>query len=192
VKPIKTIAIAALALLTSCFTGRSRKAREVSSITPPMSIYDFSIATLDGSKTINLADYKGKKMLLVNVASECGFTPQYTGLQELHNLFSDSLVIIGFPCNQFGGQEPGTAEEIIDFCSKNYDVSFQLTEKIDVKGKNQHEIYSWLTSKSKNGSLDSEVKWNFNKYLINEEGVLTNYYGSSVAPLSEEILSVIK
>lgn len=191
-KSIKTVALAALALLSSCFTGRSRNAKEIQSIKPPVSIYEFSIKSLDGTKTIDLSTYKGKKMLLVNTASECGFTPQYKGLQELHDLFSDSLIIIGFPCNQFGGQEPGNSEKIQNFCTEKFHVTFQMTEKIDVKGKDIHPIYSWLTQKSKNGSIESEVKWNFNKYLVNEDGILTNYYGSSVEPMSEEILSVIK
>lgn len=149
--------------------------------------YSLSIKALDGSKTINFNQFKGKKVLLVNVASECGYTPQYKELQALHNQYKDKLVVIGFPCNQFGGQEPGASKDIAAFCEKNYGVTFLLTEKIDVKGDKQHAVYQWLTKKALNGVSDASVKWNFNKFLVDETGNWIEYFPSSVKPLSEEI-----
>jgi glutathione peroxidase len=150
------------------------------------SIYDIEINSLQG-KPINLSLFKGKKILFVNVASKCGFTPQYKELQKLHNLYEESLVVIGVPCNQFGKQEPGNSSEINEFCQLNYGVSFLITEKISVKGKEQHPLYSWLTNKNENGRKNSSVKWNFQKYLINEDGDLIDYYFSMTSPTSSKI-----
>jgi glutathione peroxidase len=150
------------------------------------SIYDIEINSLQG-KPINLSLFKGKKILFVNVASKCGFTPQYKELQKLHNLYEESLVVIGVPCNQFGKQEPGNSSEINEFCQLNYGVSFLITEKISVKGKEQHPLYSWLTNKNENGRKNSSVKWNFQKYLINEDGDLIDYYYSMTSPTSSKI-----
>lgn len=151
---------------------------------------DFKINDIDGNP-INTKEWKGKKVLLVNVASKCGYTPQYEDLQKLHEKYSDKLTIIGFPCNQFLHQEPGTAEEIKSFCTKNYGVTFKITEKIDVKGENQHPIYQWLTEKENNGVEDSKVKWNFQKYLLDENGKLIKHFDSGVKPLDEEITSLL-
>ena len=131
-----------------------------SKIMEKTSIYDISIKSLK-NEPINLAQFSGKYILFVNVASKCGFTPQYKDLQKLHDLYKDNIQVIGVPCNQFGGQEPGEASTIQEFCEVNYGVSFLITEKIDVKGKNQHPLYEWLTNASKNGVKDSKVKWNF-------------------------------
>jgi glutathione peroxidase len=150
------------------------------------SIYDIEINSLQG-KPINLSLFKGKKILFVNVASKCGFTPQYKELQKLHNLHEESLVVIGVPCNQFGKQEPGNSNEINEFCQVNYGVSFLITEKISVKGNEQHPLYSWLTKKNENGRKNSSVKWNFQKYLINEDGELIDYYYSITSPTSSKI-----
>lgn len=150
------------------------------------SIYDIEINSLQG-KPINLSLFKGKKILFVNVASKCGFTPQYKELQKLHNLYEESLVVIGVPCNQFGKQEPGNSTEINEFCQVNYGVSFLITEKISVKGNEQHPLYSWLTKKNENGRKNSSVKWNFQKYLINEDGELIDYYFSITSPTSSKI-----
>ncbi len=149
-------------------------------------LYDIKIASLQG-KPINLSDYKGKKILFVNVASKCGFTPQYKGLQELYNNYQDKLMVIGVPCNQFGKQEPGTSDEIQEFCEINYGVSFLITEKVNVKGNEQHPLYIWLTKKSENGKKNSSVKWNFQKYLVDENGQLIDYYYSITKPLSSKI-----
>ncbi len=159
--------------------------------TQSKSFYDFSIATLDENGAINMADYKGKKILIVNVASKCGYTPQYEGLQKLYTEHGDKVQIIGFPCNQFMGQEPGGKEDIASFCQKNYGVTFPLTTKIDVKGKDQHAIYEWLTSKDYNGIDDYKVGWNFNKFLLDENGKLIAHYDSGVTPMSEELVNAI-
>jgi len=171
-------------------TTSTTNAQTSKTVEPMENIYDIKINSLDG-KEIKLADFKGKKILFVNVASECGFTPQYKGLQELHEKYKDQLVIIGLPCNQFGGQGPGDANQIQNFCQKNYGVDFLITEKIEVKGENQHPLYQWLTSQSKNGKMDSEVKWNFQKYMVDEEGKLINVFYSNVEPISEEIISLL-
>jgi glutathione peroxidase len=150
------------------------------------SIYDFKVAGLDGG-TIDFASFKGKKILVVNTASECGFTKQYEGLQALHEKYKDKLVIVGFPANNFGGQEPGTNEEIGAFCKKNYGVSFPMAAKISVKGDDAAPIYTWLCNKKENGVLDAEVGWNFNKFLLDENGKLLAHFESKVAPMSEEL-----
>ena len=150
------------------------------------SIYDFKVAALE-SGTIDFASFKGKKILVVNTASECGFTKQYEGLQALHEKYKDKPVIVGFPANNFGGQEPGTNEEIGAFCKKNYGVSFPMAAKISVKGDDAAPIYKWLCNKKENGVLDAEVGWNFNKFLLDENGTLLAHFESKVAPMSEEI-----
>jgi len=155
----------------------------------PKSIHDFSIQALDSDEMIDLSAFKGKKILIVNVASKCGFTPQYEDLQKLYDLHKDKLVIIGFPCNQFGKQEPGTETLIQEFCSSTYGVAFPMTTKVDVKGDNQHPIYEWLTKKTLNGKGDYSVSWNFNKFLLDEEGHLIDYFPSKVKPMDEEIMS---
>lgn len=156
----------------------------------PMSIYDIAINDLYGSE-INLAHYKGKFMLFVNVASECGFTNQYEGLQKLYDKYQDKLMVIGVPCNQFGGQEPGTSKEIESFCKRNYGVTFLMTEKIDVKGKNQHPLYKWLTDKTLNGVKNTSVKWNFQKYIIGPNGEYIDYFYSITKPMSSKITKLI-
>ena len=138
---------------------------------------------------IRFADYAGKKILVVNVASECGYTPQYAQLQELYEEFRDQLVIIACPCNDFGGQEPGEAAEIISFCERNYGVSFPISEKLNIKKTPVAELYQWLTQKSKNGQLDADVSWNFHKFLLNEKGHLIDHFPSAITPFDEVILS---
>lgn len=148
------------------------------------SIHQFKIEAIEGGE-VDLATFKGKKMMVVNVASECGYTPQYQQLQELHEEFGDKLVIIGFPANNFGGQEPGNNNEIREFCSRRYGVTFPLSAKIDVQ---THPVYQWLTQKAQNGVLDSPVSWNFQKYLLDENGRLLRSLPSSTSPLDESIL----
>ena len=161
----------------------------VESYSQSSGFYDFKIKTLEG-ETFDFSTLKGKKVMVVNTASKCGFTPQYKDLEALYREFGgDNFVIIGFPANNFMNQEPGTAEEIRDFCTKNYGVSFPMMEKISVKGKDMHPLYQWLTQKSKNGVMDSEVKWNFQKYLIDENGNLKEVLYSKEKPRSENVLT---
>ena len=152
------------------------------------SVYEFKVEAIDGSK-IDFAAFKGKKILIVNTASQCGYTPQYEELQRLYVKFQDKLVIVGFPANNFGGQEPGKNSEIKEFCKKNYGVTFPMAAKVSVKGDDIAPIYKWLCSKSENGVMDAEIKWNFGKFLLDEKGVLINYFPSKVTPMSEDIIS---
>lgn len=165
---------------------KAKLASSKSNDTIKQSIYDISINSLNG-QPISLREFEGKKILFVNVASECGFTKQYKDLQALSDQFQDSLVIIGSPCNQFGRQEPGDASQIQNFCELNFGVKFLLTEKIDVKGSKQHPLYKWLTTKSLNNKKSSSVKWNFQKYLVDDQGRLIDYYFSITNPLSSKI-----
>jgi glutathione peroxidase len=154
------------------------------------SVYDSKINTIDGVN-IDFNDFKGKYILFVNVASKCGFTKQYAQLEELYQAYKNDLVVIGLPCNQFGGQEPGDAEQIKNFCTENFGVSFIITEKITAKGPDLHPIYAWLTDKKLNGKINSTVKWNFQKYLLNKEGKLIDYFNSSTSPMSSKITSLL-
>ncbi len=153
-------------------------------------IYDFKLKTLDGQE-ISLDKFKGKKLLLVNVASECGYTPQYKNLQALHEKYGNKLVVIGFPANNFGAQEPGTNSEIKQFCTKNYGVTFQMMEKISVKGDDIHPLYKWLCTKEENGVCSDTPNWNFCKYLIDENGKIIKFFNSKVDPMSNEITSLL-
>lgn len=144
------------------------------------SLYDFKIVSLDG-KTIDFSQYKGKTLLIVNTASECGYTPQYADLQKLHEAYGNKVVILGFPANNFGGQEPGTNTEIASFCKKNYGVTFQMFEKISVKGADQHPLYAWLKEKT-----GQEPSWNFCKYLVKPDGTV-KFFKSSINPMDSQI-----
>lgn len=157
----------------------------------PKSIYDFKVEALDGT-TIDFAKFKGKKILIVNTASKCGFTPQYEDLEALSKKYAGKLVIVGFPANNFAHQEPGTNEEIASFCKKNYGVTFPMAAKISVKGDDMAPIYHWLTEKKYNGYEDSDVKWNFQKYLIDENGNLVGIYYSMVDPMNKKITKAIE
>ena len=157
-----------------------------------MSFYDLTINAIDG-KVMNMADYKGKYVLCVNVASKCGYTPQYEDLEKLYEQYQGKLVIVGFPCNQFLGQEPGTSEEIVSFCQKNYGVTFPLMEKsIVIKKNHQNEVHKWLSDMTLNGWCNQEPAWNFCKYLINENGVLVNYFPMTIDPLDPLVIAAIE
>lgn len=156
------------------------------------SFYDFKVKDIEGGD-FNLSSLKGKKVLVVNTASKCGLTPQYKQLQALFETYGgDKFTIIGFPANNFMKQEPGTDSEIAEFCEKNYGVTFQMMSKISVKGNDIHPLYQWLTQKSQNGLMDSEVKWNFQKYLIDENGKLVDMVEPKVKPDDEKIVNWIK
>ena len=150
------------------------------------SVYEFSSLTAIDGKKLDLSAYKGKKILIVNTASECGYTKQYAELQELSIKYKDKLVVIGFPANNFGGQEPGSNQEIASFCQKNYGVTFPLSEKISVKGDDIHPLFHYLTS-AENPDFTGEIKWNFEKFLIDEQGRLVHRFRSAITPLSAEL-----
>ena len=149
------------------------------------SIYDFKVNSIDGT-VIDFSQYKGKNLLIVNVASKCGFTPQYADLQKLHEQFGDKITILGFPANNFGGQEPGSNLQIAEFCEKNYGVSFQMFEKISVKGNDQHPLYQYLKEKT-----GQEPGWNFCKYLVKSDGTV-KFFASDVNPLDKKIIDELK
>jgi len=157
-----------------------------SNIMAQNNIYSFKVNALDGSE-IDFSDFKGKKILLVNTASECGFTKQYKQLQELWEMKKDKLVIIGVPANNFGKQEPGSDKEIESFCSKNYGVTFIMASKVSVKGDDQHELFTWLCAQE-NPDFKGNIQWNFEKFLLNENGKLIHRYRSKVDPVGKEIL----
>jgi glutathione peroxidase len=183
------VLFAALVLASSC-------ARNHASQTPapaaqaPISIYDYRVEGLEGG-TINFADFKGKKVLVVNTASKCGYTGQLGLLQTLYEQKKDKLVIVGFPSNDFANQDPGSNEEIAAFCQKNYGVSFPMAAKVSVKGKGMAPIYQWLTDKNLNHYEASTVKWNFQKYLLDERGQLVAIFEAGVPPDAPEVLEAI-
>ncbi|MES2647380.1 MAG: glutathione peroxidase [Bacteroidota bacterium] len=154
-------------------------------------VHQFKVPAIDGG-TIDLSAYKGKKILIVNTASKCGYTKQYKGLEELYQQYKGKLVVIGFPANNFGGQEPGTNSEIKQFCTENFNVSFPMATKVSVKGKDIDPLFKWLSSKAENGVLDAEIGWNFNKFLLDENGRLLQHFDSKVEPASEEITKYLK
>ena len=151
-------------------------------------LYDFNAKTIDG-KTFDFSTLKGKKVLIVNTASECALTPQFKKLQELYEEFGgDNFEIIGFPCNDFGSQEPEGNAQIFDFCTKKYGVTFQMMEKISIKEEPVHPIYKWLTSSEENGTLDTKVKWNFQKFLVDEEGHVVDFVSPIGSPYNNRII----
>jgi glutathione peroxidase len=188
--------LTAIILITSCGSiDKSPSAGEQptnqQSENMTQSIHQFKVQDIEGN-SFDFASLKGKKIMVVNTASKCGLTPQYEQLEEIYSTYKDSnFVIIGFPANNFMSQEPGSNEEIVEFCTKNYGVSFPMMSKISVKGKDMHEVYQFLTQKAKNGLEDNEVQWNFQKYLLDENGVLIKVISPRVLPNDAEIISWI-
>jgi glutathione peroxidase len=177
------LAIVALAALAFSFRNYvSPELKKTMIDQTPKSFYELTYKDIDGN-AVSMSSYKGKYVLCVNVASKCGHTPQYSKLQALYEKHKDKLVIIGFPCNQFLGQEPGSEKEIGEFCSKNYGVTFPLSSKIDVKGKEQHPVYTWLMNKEANGVSDDKVEWNFHKVLVSPEGQWLKSYSAGSDPM---------
>ena len=173
------------------FGKNSKMINNEKTIAPPQSLYELGI-TLNNGDTLSLASFKGKKILLVNTASDCGYTNQYADLQKLYEQYNDRLVIIGFPANDFKEQEKGSDTEIAQFCKVNYGVTFPLAKKsVVIEGPDQNVIFQWLTHKTQNGWNEQLPSWNFSKYLVNEQGVLTNYFDPSVPPLSNEVTTAI-
>lgn len=156
----------------------------------PKSVHDFVMKSIEG-KEVSLSTFKGKKILIVNVASRCGYTKQYKDLEALYKQFGNKLVVLGFPANNFGGQEPGTDAEIKSFCEKSFNVTFPMFSKISVKGKDCHPLFQYLTDKTRNGSVGDAPSWNFGKYLIDENGKVLKFFPSSVNPLDKEITGML-
>ncbi len=170
---------------TGIFTNKKK-------VAPLTSIYEYEVEQLNGEK-FSLSQAKGHKILIVNTASDCGYTPQYEGLQALHEKYKERLTIIGFPANDFKEQEKGTEENIASFCQKNYGVSFLMAKKsVVIKNENQSEIFKWLSHKNQNGWNEQAPSWNFCKYLIDENGMLTHYFESGVEPLGEEMIRAVE
>jgi len=189
---LKTVLIMITSLISGIFADKSEMAsRPVNALTPPQSLYDFKVKSLVGDETVDLSKYKGKKVVILNVASKCGYTKQYADWEKFNKEHGDKVVVLGFPSNNFGGQEPGTSEEIATFCKATYGVSFPMFEKVEVKGDAKAPIYKWLTTKDLNGWNDKEPTWNFCKYVVNEKGELTNFFASKVLPTDPEFVAAV-
>ncbi|MFM7216901.1 MAG: glutathione peroxidase [Bacteroidota bacterium] len=189
-KALSLISLPFVVIAAACARPAERPTNATSPMNAP-SFYELPVNDLSG-KAFDLHSLKGKKVLIVNTASECGYTPQYEQLQQLHEQYGDKIAVIGVPCNQFGGQEPGDASTIASFCSKNYHVTFTMLSKSDVKGGNKSVLFNWLTDKSLNGWNEQEPSWNFCKYVLDEQGKLIAFYPSSVKPLDDKIISGLK
>ena len=177
-------------LVKGIFSDKREVAVAPANAVPTKSLYDFTVTSLDG-KPVALKAYKGKKVVILNVASKCGFTPQYADWEKFYKEHGDKVVVLGFPANNFKSQEPGSSEEIAEFCKKNYGVTFPMFEKVSVLGDDQAPLYKWLTDKSLNGWNDKVPTWNFCKYVINEKGELTHFFASKVKPEDEEFKKAV-
>jgi glutathione peroxidase len=163
---------------------------ETAETAAPTSVYDFTVKSIDG-KDVKLSQYKGKKLLIVNTASECGYTPQYKELEQLYKQHGNKVTVLGFPANNFGGQEPGTEAQIATFCEKNYGVTFPLFSKVSVKGADMAPLFRYLSDRTQNGAVGEAPSWNFCKYLVDEKGHVVKFYKSDVTPLSAALLADI-
>lgn len=190
-KKIFLLLLSFMAFLQSCTNQKSEISKAKTTELMGKTIYDFKIEGLDG-KEINFADFKGKKILIVNTASECGFTPQYADLEKVYEQYKDKLVVIGFPANNFGGQEPGTNTEIGAFCQKNYGVTFPMAAKVSVKGDDTAPIFKFLTEKELNGVKNTSILWNFTKFLVDENGKLIDTFVSTTNPTDVAITKYLK
>ena len=184
------IGISAFALNSYTSKIIARPMDNMSTDSTRTSLYNFTVNTLDGTP-VSLEKYRGKTIVVLNVASECGYTPQYADWEKFYNDNKEEVVVLGFPCNDFGGQEPGSAAEIGAFCQKNYGVTFPMFEKVAVKGAAKSPLYQWLTDPAQNGWNSQEPSWNFCKYLINEKGELTHFFASKVKPDNVEFLKAL-
>ncbi len=185
------LVLTAATLLVSCKNSTKENSPVKITEQKMKTIYDYRVEGLEGDE-INFADFKGKKILIVNTASECGFTPQYADLEKLSKEYADKLVVVGFPANNFGGQEPGSNEQIGEFCQKNYGVTFPMAAKVSVKGDDIAPIFQFLTEKQLNGVKNTAILWNFTKFLIDENGHLIDSYISTTKPTSESITKYLK
>lgn len=191
-KKIFLILLSFVAFFNSCAQKKTDVSKAKSKELMGKTIYDYKVEALEEGKEINFADFKGKKILIVNTASECGFTPQYADLEKLSNEYKDKLVVIGFPANNFGGQEPGSNVEIGAFCQKNYGVTFPLAAKVSVKGDDTAPIFKYLTEKELNGVKNTNILWNFTKFLVDENGKLVDSFISTTKPTDEAITKYLK
>ncbi|OCA74003.1 glutathione peroxidase [Chryseobacterium arthrosphaerae] len=190
-KKIFLLLLSFMAFLQSCTNQKSEISKAKTKELMGKTIYDFTVESLEG-KEINFADFKGKKILIVNTASECGFTPQYADLEKVYEQYKDKLVVVGFPANNFGGQEPGTNTEIGAFCQKNYGVTFPLAAKVSVKGDDMAPIFKYLTEQELNGVKNTTILWNFTKFLLDENGKLIDTFVSTTKPTDEAITKYLK
>ncbi|MET3036402.1 glutathione peroxidase [Chryseobacterium sp. NRRL B-14859] len=190
-KKIFLLLLSFMAFLQSCTNQKSEISKAKTKELMGKTIYDFKVEGLDG-KEINFADFKGKKILIVNTASECGFTPQYADLEKVYEQYKDQLVVVGFPANNFGGQEPGTNTEIGAFCQKNYGVTFPMAAKVSVKGDDTAPIFKYLTEQELNGVKNTTILWNFTKFLVDENGKLIDTFISTTKPTDEAITKYLK
>jgi glutathione peroxidase len=191
-KKIFLILLSFVAFFNSCAQKKTDVSKAKSKELMGKTIYDYKVEALEEGKEINFADFKGKKILIVNTASECGFTPQYADLEKLSNEYKDKLVVIGFPANNFGGQEPGSNVEIRAICQKNYGVTFPLAAKVSVKGDDTAPIFKYLTEKELNGVKNTNILWNFTKFLVDENGKLVDSFISTTKPTDEAITKYLK
>ena len=190
-KNIFLMLLSAIAFLQSCTNKKTEISEAKTKELMGKTIYDFKVEGLDG-KEINFVDFKGKKILIVNTASECGFTPQYADLEKVYEQYKDKLVIVGFPANNFGGQEPGTNTEIGAFCQKNYGVTFPMAAKVSVKGDDTAPIFKYLTEQELNGVKNTTILWNFTKFLLDENGKLIDTFVSTTKPTDDAVTKYLK
>ena len=189
---LKTVLIMITSLIGGIFADKSEIAhRPADAAAAAQTLYDFKVKSLVGNKTVDLSQYKGKKVVILNVASKCGYTKQYADWEKFNKEHGDKVVVLGFPSNNFGGQEPGTSEEIATFCSATYGVTFPMFEKVEVVGDNISPLYKWLSTKDLNGWNDKTPSWNFCKYVVNEKGELTNFFASKILPTDPEFLKAV-
>lgn len=189
---LKTVLIMITSLIGGIFADKSEIAhRPADAAAATQTLYDFKVKSLVGNKTVDLSQYKGKKVVILNVASKCGYTKQYADWEKFNKEHGDKVVVLGFPSNNFGGQEPGTSEEIATFCSATYGVTFPMFEKVEVVGDNISPLYKWLSTKDLNGWNDKTPSWNFCKYVVNEKGELTNFFASKILPTDPEFLKAV-
>jgi glutathione peroxidase len=189
---MKTVLIMFTSLLTGIFADKSEIAsKPADAAVAKQTLYDFKVKSLVGNKTVDLGKYKGKKVVILNVASKCGYTKQYADWEKFNKEHGDKIVVLGFPANNFNGQEPGTNEEIATFCSATYGVTFPMFEKVSVLGDDQAPIYKWLSTKELNGWNDKVPTWNFCKYVVNEKGELTNFFASKILPTDPEFMKAV-
>lgn len=191
-KKIFILLLSFVAFFNSCAQKKSNVSKAKTNELMGKTIYDYKVDALEEGKVINFADFKGKKILIVNTASKCGFTPQYADLEKISKEYADKLVVVGFPANNFGGQEPGSNVEIGAFCQKNYGVTFPLAAKVSVKGDDTAPIFKYLTEKELNGVKNTTILWNFTKFLIDENGKLIDSFVSTTKPTDEAITKYLK